>query len=1161
MRVTQKRSSSSPLTLIPVGMMSKELFTNLYIKISKEFFSIMTKVLKNNSTSVKHVFHISDIHIRQSDDRHYEYKQVFQQLYKQIKSEASNNSVTVLCGDILHAKCNYNEISLQILFEFLESLANITDLIIIMGNHDGSTLNNNKRDALSVVVDRVNSKNDVYYLRDSGSYIYNNVVFGVSSVYDNGFIKASSITETDKIKIALYHGSVSSSTLQNGFLIEQYDRKIEEFDGYDYVMLGDIHKFQELRHNACYSSSLIQQNFGEELYNHGYILWDLENGSYSFNKVPNDYGFVTVKIDNGVVVSQPDMYPKYSKVRVQYINTDKSTCINIINRLQKNKIFKSVTYDQIHSKINNSLTTKVDNVKDSINKPEYQNKLIKTYYSKIFTKDELDSVVAINNYINKLCNVDTSSRCTVRWKPLNLKFSNMFIYGTDNEVDFTKLHGVTGIIGKNDYGKSSLLDVLLYTLYEKCTKKNILNLRKKQFGCCLEFKVGDETYKIIRLSKRTRKEVAKKIVVDVEFYKKINNEYRCISGKDKTETNRMIISYVGSYDDFIMSYVHLQNCDKDDLIKLPPCKKIDYLIKLTGVEIYDVLRKEARKILNDKKAVQKRVENSMMETDIGSIKVDKKKYVTDAKLLKQQMIETEDDIRNMSDEINCLYKSFQDVQTSISGSLSELENERKKIADKMDNSVTDTDTNDSEKQIKQMLKSKLIVNSVQYVDAKDISSISKYVQKLNKYRRLLTEIDTVHTPFHQHNTVQAQLIDCTEHKHRLVELNAEIKYVNSTLEQFKNFKYDPECKYCINNPFTKKAQNTVNKKKELVQEKEQLVNMLDIYEKDNLLINYANQISSCNNVVKEHSMLITDLSNHIEHSVANIDIYISELKFKINTLTEQRKQYLDSVDSMNHNRKMDVQIALLEKYIKKVQKYMKDSVVTLDEYDRHIENSKLQNQIDSLEKDKKEAESKLHNMRLKYNKYKLCIHDADKTIKNYETLSLENRRYEKEIKDYNNYLSVTERNGVPYKLIENVIQCIQDKANQILSSFSSFTLDITRTYKKDDSSHRIEIDKIVEGKKLSIENCCGSDKFLAGFAVRLAVTDIYDNSVPNFMAIDEGFSCLDTTKINNIDTIFDKLKEKFDFILIISHLTTLNDCSNSYICITKDSDGYSYVKN
>ena len=62
---------------------------------------------------------------------------------------------------------------------------------------------------------------------------------------------------------------------------------------------------------------------------------------------------------------------------------------------------------------------------------------------------------------------------------------------------------------------------------------------------------------------------------------------------------------------------------------------LDYLIKLTGVEIYDVLRKEARKILNDKKAVQKRVENSMMETDIGSIKVHKKKYVTDAKLLKQ----------------------------------------------------------------------------------------------------------------------------------------------------------------------------------------------------------------------------------------------------------------------------------------------------------------------------------------------------------------------------------------------------------------------------------------------------------------------------------------------------------------------------------------------
>ena len=49
--------------------------------------------------------------------------------------------------------------------------------------------------------------------------------------------------------------------------------------GYDLGLLGDVHKQQifirKSGFKAGYSGSLIQQNFGESLFNHGYLLWKI----------------------------------------------------------------------------------------------------------------------------------------------------------------------------------------------------------------------------------------------------------------------------------------------------------------------------------------------------------------------------------------------------------------------------------------------------------------------------------------------------------------------------------------------------------------------------------------------------------------------------------------------------------------------------------------------------------------------------------------------------------------------------------------------------------------------------------------------------------------------------------------------------------------------
>ena len=73
----------------------------------------------------------------------------------------------------------------------------------------------------------------------------------------------------------------------------------------------------------------------------------------------------------------------------------------------------------------------------------------------------------------------------------------MLCYGKNNKIDFSKLtfNEITGLIGPNSAGKSSLIDILLFSLFEDYSRnyqdKNkllsaaLINNKEKNFNCKL----------------------------------------------------------------------------------------------------------------------------------------------------------------------------------------------------------------------------------------------------------------------------------------------------------------------------------------------------------------------------------------------------------------------------------------------------------------------------------------------------------------------------------------------------------------------------------------------------------------------------------------------------------------------------------------------------
>jgi DNA repair exonuclease SbcCD ATPase subunit len=160
-------------------------------------------------------------------------------------------------------------------------------------------------------------------------------------------------------------------------------------------------------------------------------------------------------------------------------------------------------------------------------------------------------------------------------------------------------------------------------------------------------------------------------------------------------------------------------------------------------------------------------------------------------------------------------------------------------------------------------------------------------------------------------------------------------------------------------------------------------------------------------------------------------------------------------------------------------------------------------------------------------------------------------------------------NGLPYEMIKNYLPLIEEDVNQILHSLVNFNIEfifydeskLNEQKSKQLKSNIGSIDIYIcyHGMKpYNINLTSGFEKFIIGLAIRMSLGQISLNAKPNFLIIDEGWSCLDTDNRNNVGAIMNYIKTHYEHVIIISHLDELKNQSDYIINIDK-KNGYSYI--
>ena len=242
---------------------------------------------------IKKIVHVADIHIR-TYRLHDEYKEVFKTFIAQVKELVEGYEKdeirVVIAGDLVHQKIVISNEQLILGTWFIKQLEMIAPVIIIAGNHDLLENNKDRVDSITPMVQFLPDAN-VNFFKESKCYLDENVVWCVYSIFEENsrpdIEAARAQFGDDKTYVGLFHAPLLNAKTDIGYEID-HGASLEIFEGCDIVLLGDIHKRQSFNHKGiqiAYPSSLIQQNFGENVSGHGFLFWDVETKTFTEHNV------------------------------------------------------------------------------------------------------------------------------------------------------------------------------------------------------------------------------------------------------------------------------------------------------------------------------------------------------------------------------------------------------------------------------------------------------------------------------------------------------------------------------------------------------------------------------------------------------------------------------------------------------------------------------------------------------------------------------------------------------------------------------------------------------------------------------------------------------------------------------------------------------------
>lgn len=1033
------------------------------------------------------IAHIADVHWR-GLSRHDEYREVFSAFVEDCRKKKVDH--IFVGGDIFHTKTSgISPEYIEVLTWWLDSMASVAPVHLILGNHDGNLVNLSRQDAVTPVVTALNNPR-IHLYKKSGVYEfapgYNWCIF---SLFDeSGWTNV--VPKPGSFNIACYHGSVQGSVTETGWNIDD-GLSVDFFNKFDITLLGDIHRRQVLGYKngvpwIAYPGSTIQQNYAEEL-EHGYLLWNIQDfstWSMKFHKLPNPKPFITLSWNGSIddLERESENSPKGSRFRIrssQHISQKESRQISDLlygSRFASEITYKSdVVIDRAMIKTETSSL-----VKEDLRSPDMLLKLVKDHHKNSTISEATWQQVSdsIRSILTTVSATEESVRNS-KWSIRRLQFDNMFSYGESNSIDFDGLNGIVGIFGQNRAGKSSIVGSLMYALYNTTDRgpmKNIhiCNVRKPY---CLSSVVLNHNGSNYVIERQTTKSENKRGIINATtslnlFRMKEDGDLEDLNGEQRTDTEKYIRNLIGNSEDFLMTSLSAQG-ESDQFISQGSSKRRSVLSRFLDLDIFDKMHEISNKEVNSYKSQLKNYPDKEWSVVLGRLQDEIEQIEKDTKSLETHLHEKQADLSILRSKLE-KHKDFVFVTED------QFESHKKKTRDLRD--AIDLENQRIENLQKGILENKEKLNKI--FNLREENDIEDLRKRKEAFRRSEAGVISLRHSFEKEDSALAQ-------QKKTLKILSDVPCGDSY----------PTCKFIKDAHLIKESiEEQIASVDRAKQTLDSALTKIESMRSEGFLDN----LEKLEKILQIESKIELDLSKketELARLLAIRDIKSEELK-----VAEDR-------------------LLILEESLKNQE---------------NVEVINIKNRLEDLTRSLKSIDVQKIDLAVKKGKTTAAIEQllGEKQIRD---AIVEKLRVQEII------TSSFSKKGIPLVITKSQLPAINSEISKILSGIVDFSIEL----ENDEDTDSSEIYINYGDSRRIIELCSGMEKTIASLAVRVAMINVSTLPRPDIFIIDEGFGTLDAASVEACSRLLSSLKRYFKVIIVITHVDGIKDVVDHTLEITK----------
>jgi DNA repair exonuclease SbcCD ATPase subunit len=743
-----------------------------------------------------------------------------------------------------------------------------------------------------------------------------------------------------------------------------------------------------------------------------------------------------------------------------------------------------------------NVTTIQDNIISNIQDPQFQQKLFEDYIAmNNITDINIEKIIEIDNEINRHIDYNQYDKYG-KIVIKRLEWSNFLSYGADNEFDFTQLKGMVGLAG--DPSNQSGKTTFALSL-----------LKFALYGTC------DKAKTLLKIFNKHLKNATE---IYVRLFVEINNENFVIERKVKrpkkvTEKSKAeqtikyyrVINGLWDIDDPLEEYdPETYKNESDDnsktnkIIKECLCKESDF----------DLIASATSKNLDDIVFIGDTERVRLLSRWVGILPIQEKAELAKNKWSKEispKLISNMYNVEDLKDEI-----------TGFKETIKAKEDEIVKINDKL--SITN-------KTIHELTKEK-----------------EAELAKKNAIDAALVKMD-----IHTQNRRAEELI---EHGKKL-RLNQEEH--TKTKERLANVEYD-------------KVKFECNRKEilALVEEIATIKSQINQYKKANTDLEQGKVCPTCHRAFDEETV------KKIEDDMVNNVIAVNELmaegikkngrKTELEEENAKLEQFSNQVDERI---KAELKLAQVNVEIEHTLQSYNDVQNLINEYNKNADNIRINNDINirvdnlnaRLTVENNIRDTALSDIRMMETE----IVELNRKISNNESTIVKLYLEQIEVKHFKLYQDLVGKHGIQTILINGVLPVLNSTINNLLGGICDFSVEIVMNEKNDVQFQIIQETEDGEEIRADLSSASGYELTLAAIAIRSALARVSSFTKISFSLWDEVTGRCADENLPYVQSMFDKIKDDYQFIFIISHSKIVNDWCTQKVTVTKDEKKISHI--